>query len=261
MEKEEKTVNNSNNNDEAPEEIVATVPIVPIKPEEVPKVIPEISPTEERGENPWTPRTTLGKQVAEGKITNIDEILFSGRKIIEPEIVDRLVPNLQSELVLIGGRPGKGGGIMRIPIRMTAKMHSSGRRFRSSALFVIGDGNGLIGFGRASSVEARTAMEKSLRKAKLNIIKIKRGCGDWECGCGTEHSISFKTEGHSGSVKVKLMPAPKGVGLVADNETKKLLRMAGVKDIWVKTFGNTSNRINLISAVFDALRKLYVYDK
>ena len=62
-------------------------------------------------------------------------------------------------------------------------------------------------------------------------------------------------------MRVELKPAPKGVGLVANNETKKLLRLAGIKDIWVKTFGNTSNRINLISAVFDALKRLYVYEK
>ncbi|MEK6909503.1 MAG: 30S ribosomal protein S5 [Candidatus Aenigmatarchaeota archaeon] len=245
------------NNEELP---VEKVPIAPITPEEVPKGIPQI-PVEERKGRPWTPKTSLGKQVLEGNITNIDEILFAGKKIIEPEIVDYLVPNLQSELVLIGGRAGKGGGIQRIPIRITAKMHSSGRRFRTSALFVVGDGNGLIGVGRGSSVEPRTSMGKSLRKAKLNVIKIKRGCGDWECGCDAGHSIPFKTKGHSGSVRVELMPAPKGVGLVADNETKKLLRLAGIKDVWVKTFGNTSNRINLIYAVYDALKRLYVYEK
>jgi len=72
---------------------------------------------------------------------------------------------------------------------------------------------------------------------------------------------SIQNRRHCGSVRVKLMPAPKGVGIVANNETKKLLRMAGIKDVWIKTFGNTSNRINLIYAVFDALKKLYVYDK
>jgi len=258
-EKEEKIKNNDAGNEEI--EVVESVPIVPITPEEAPKLIPEIPPVEERKGTTWKPRTSLGKQVLEGKITSIDEILFSGKRIIEPEIVDYLVPNLQSELVLIGGRPGKGGGAQRIPVRITAKMHSSGRRFRTSALFVIGDGNGLIGIGRGSSVEPRTSMGKSLMKAKLNVIKIKKGCGDWECGCGTEHSIPFKTKGHSGSVRVQLMPAPKGVGLVANNETKKLLKLAGIKDIWIKTFGNTSNRINLLSAVFDALKKLYVYEK
>lgn len=260
MEKDKEKVDDATSNNEEPE--VEKVPVVvPITPEEAPRVIPEIVGVQEREGRSWTPKTNLGRQVIEGKITSIDEILFSGKRIIEPEIVDYLVPNLQSELVLIGGRAGKGGGIQRIPIRITAKMHSSGRRFRTSALFVVGDGNGLIGVGRGSSIEPRTSMEKSLRKAKLSIIKIKRGCGDWECGCGTEHSISFKTKGHSGSVRVGLMPAPKGVGLVANNETKKLLKMAGIKDVWVKTFGNTSNRINLISAVFDALKRLYIYEK
>lgn len=246
------------------EEAIGEVPIVvPITPEEVPAVIEQIvAPViEEAKTGSWKPRTSLGRDVLEGKVKSIDEIMLSGKKIIEPEIVDHLVPDLQSELILIGGRPGKGGGIMRIPIRMTAKMHSSGRRFRTSALFVVGDGKGIIGVGRGSSVEARTSMEKSLRKAKLSVIKIKKGCGDWQCGCGLEHSIAYKAKGHAGSVRVELMPAPKGVGLVADNETKKLLKLAGIKDIWIKTFGNTSNRINLIYAVFDALKKLYVYEK
>ncbi len=245
---------------EKPKEVTEEkLTIVPITPEEAPKSIEEI-PLEEKKID-WTPKTTLGKEVFEGKITNIEDILFSGKKIIEPEIVDFLVPGIQSELILIGGRPGKGGGIERIPIRITAKMHSSGRRFRTSALFVIGNGNGIIGVGRGSSVEPRTSMNKALRKAKLSVIKIDRGCGDWECGCGLEHSIPYKTRGHSGSVKVDLLPAPKGVGLVADNESKKLLRMAGIKDIWVKTFGNTANRINLMYAVFDALKRLYIYKK
>lgn len=259
MEKVKEEIKETNSAEEV--EVATTLPVVPITPEEVPAVIPVIPPVEERKRTSWKAKTALGRQVLEGKITNIDEILSSGKRIIEPEIVDYLVPNMQSELILIGGRPGKGGGIERIPIRITAKMHSSGRRFRTSALFVIGDGNGIIGVGRGGSVEPRTSMEKSMRKAKLNIIKIKRGCGDWECGCGTDHSIPFKTKGHSGSVKVELMPAPKGVGLVVDKETKKLLKMAGIKDIWIKTFGNTSNRINLISAVFDALKRLYIYEK
>lgn len=259
--KEEKTDNDVVSDNAEELEKAVQVPVVTIAPEEVPEIIPKILPVEEKRGTAWTPRTNLGRQVLDGEIKSVDEILFSGKKIIEPGIVDYLVPTLQSEMILIGGRAGKGGGIKRIPIRITAKMHSSGRRFRTSALFVIGDGNGLIGVGRGSSVEPRTSMEKSLKKAKLSIVKIKRGCGDWECGCGTEHSIPFKTKGHSGSVKVELLPAPKGVGLVSDKETRKLLKMAGIKDIWVKTFGNTSNRINLIYAVFDALKNLYIYDK
>ncbi len=236
--------------DEVPKEL-------PVEPEEKKEPIIE----ETRPEYSWIAKTSLGKQVLEGKIKTVEEILMSGKKIMEPKIVDYLIPDLKSELILIGGRGGKGGGSQRIPIRITAKMHSSGRRFRTSSLIAVGNGNGLIGIGRASSVEPRTAMEKATNKAKISMIIIKRGCGDWECGCGTNHSIVFKTKGKSGSVRVDILPAPKGVGLVADNETKKLLRLAGIKDAWVKTSGNTGNRINLISAVFDALRKLYIYEK
>ncbi|MBI5872478.1 30S ribosomal protein S5, partial [archaeon] len=82
-----------------------------------------------------------------------------------------------------------------------------------------------------------------------------------ECGCDTPHSVQFKTSGKCGSVRVKLMPAPKGVGLVADDETKKILRLAGIKDVYVKTFGNTGSRTNLIMAIYDALKNLYVYEK
>ncbi len=244
--------------DEEPSQVTAEAPAV-IAPKEVPQA-PEKVAEDDRRLN-WVPKTILGKQVLEGKIKSIDDILFAGKKIIEPGIVDYLVPNLQSELLLIGGRKGKGGGKQRIPVRITAKMHRSGRRFRTSSMIVVGNGDGLVGAGRASSSEPRIAMEKGLNKAKVSIIRIRRGCGDWECSCGTEHSILFKTKGKSGSVRVELMPAPKGVGLVADNESKKILKLAGVKDIWVKTFGNTANRINLIFAVFDALKKLYIYEK
>lgn len=227
---------------------------IPI-PEEIP--VPKVEVPLEK----WVPKTELGRQVFEGKITDVEEIFKSGKKIIEPEIIDRLVPNLKNELVLIGGRAGKGGGVQRIPIKITAKMTKSGRRFNYSVFIVVGNEDGLVGISKGTSSETRVAIDKGIKRAKLNLIKIKRGCGSWECGCKTEHSIPFKVTGKTGSVRVKLFPAPKGVGLVADDESKKIFRLAGIKDIWVKTFGNTSSRINLISAIFDALKKLYVYER
>jgi len=140
-------------------------------------------------------------------------------------------------------------------------MHRSGRRFTANAFAVVGDEAGLIGLGKAAALESRSAINKAINKAKLNVIRIKRGCGSWECGCGGDHSIPYKTEGKSGSVRVVLMPAPKGLGLVADDESKKLLRLAGIKDVWMKTYGNTGMRINLITALFNALKGLYKYDR
>jgi len=209
----------------------------------------------------WQPKTSLGKKVFNGEIKDIEEILKEGKKIPEPEIVDKLVPAIKSEIVLIGGRTGKGGGIERIPVKTTAKMHRSGRRFKFSAFAIVGNEDGLVGIGKGGAVEARDAILKAVQKAKMRVIKVKRGCGSWECGCGETHSIQFKTKGKSGSVRVELLPAPKGVGLVADDESKKILRLAGIKDVWIKTFGNTSARMNLIGAIYDALKNLYMYEK
>ncbi|MHA1860395.1 MAG: 30S ribosomal protein S5 [Candidatus Asgardarchaeia archaeon] len=207
----------------------------------------------------WKPRTMLGRKVLEGKIKNMEDILKSGIKIKEPEIVDMLVPNLETEFILIGGRPGKGGGIQRTPIKVSAKMHRSGRRYRYAAFVVVGNCNGLVGIGKGRGKEGRKAVEKAVERAKLNLILVPRGCGSWECECGEPHSIPFKTEGKCGSVRVTLLPAPKGIGLAVDDETKKLLRLAGIKDVWIKTRGDTGTRFNLIKAVFNALKNLHKY--
>lgn len=179
----------------------------------------------------WVPKTPLGEKVLKGEIKSIDEILEAGYIIKEPEIVDMLLPNLKNELIYIGGRTGKGGGAQRIPIRITAKMHKSGRRFKMTAFVVVGNEDGYVGVGKGTALEARSAVEKAIKKAKMNLIRVKRGCGSWECSCGGNHSIPFKVEGKCGSVRVILIPGPKGLGLVASDEAKKILRLAGIKDV------------------------------
>ncbi len=206
----------------------------------------------------WVPKTELGKEVVKGKYKDLKELLDKGGIILEPEIVDYLVPEIKEELIYVGGTPGKGGGIRRTPTRMTARMHKSGRRFKLTALVVVGNEDGVVGVGKATSNEHRVAIEKANAQAKLNVINVRRGCGSWECNCGGSHSIPFRTEGKVGSVKVMISPTPTGVGIVADDETKKILRLAGIKDVWIKTFGMTSTRINLAFAVFEALKNLSV---
>lgn len=204
----------------------------------------------------WIPKTELGREVVAGKYKDLNDLLEKGGIILEPEIVDYLVPEIKNEMIYIGGTPGKGGGIRRTPTRMTARMHKSGRRFKLTAVIVVGNEDGIVGVGRATSNEHRTAIEKAVQQAKLNVISIRRGCGSWECNCGGSHSIPFKVESKVGSVRVRMSPTPTGVGIVADNETKKILKLAGIKDVWIKTFGKTSTRMNLASAVFDTLKKL-----
>ncbi|MCD6381551.1 MAG: 30S ribosomal protein S5 [Candidatus Aenigmarchaeota archaeon] len=204
----------------------------------------------------WAPKTSLGKKVLEGKIKSIDEIFPQGEKIKEPEIIDYLIPNLQVSLIEIGGTPGKGGGQRRTPTKRTVRMHRSGRRYKISAMAVVGDGNGHVGVGRGSAKDHRAAVEKAIQNAKLNIIPVRRGCGSWECSCSDPHSIDKTVEGKSGSVRIVLIPAPRGLGLCCSEPVKEVMKAAGIKDIWVKTFGDTRTRENLILATFNAFKNL-----
>lgn len=204
----------------------------------------------------WIPKTNLGRQVKEGKIKDIDEILDRGMKIIEPEIIDALLSNLETDLIAIGQSKGKFGGGQRNIWRQTQKKTKEGNKPKFSSLVVIGNKNGYLGIGLGKAKETVPAREKAIRIAKLNIIKIKRGCGAWECTCGEPHSIPFKVSGKCGSVKMTLSPAPKGTNLCIENECKKLLQLAGIKDIYSQTSGQTRVKINLIKACIAALKGL-----
>lgn len=204
----------------------------------------------------WSPKTELGKQVLGGAVTSMDDIFAGGKRIKEPEIVDKLLPNLRSDIIFIGGSPGKGGGIKRTSTRRTARMHRSGRRYKVSALVVIGNGDGYFGVGKSEAAEHRVAIEKATENAKLNVIPVKRGCGSWECSCGGNHSVPVEVQGKAGSVRVTLLPAPKGIGLAVHDEGKKVMRLAGIKDIWSKTSGDTRTRMNYTLALFDAFKNI-----
>ncbi len=210
---------------------------------------------EQEAEEIWKPKTKLGKKVANGEITDIVEALDYQRPIMEPEIVDQLV-DLSEEVILIGGTPGKGGGVRRTVSKRTARMHKSGARYRSNAMTVMGDRSRVIGLGTGESGDTRAAIEDANREAKLNLIKVPKGNGSWEDTGEDNSSIPFKVTGKSGSVTVELKPAPRGTGLACSDEVKKIMELAGIENIWVKTRGTTRTRENLTRATFNALKKL-----
>lgn len=211
---------------------------------------------EEDSEEVWRPKTELGREVLRGEITDIKRVLRGKEKIREPEIVDQLVSGMDEEVILIGGTPGKGGGKRRIVSRRTVRMHKSGRRFNTKAMVVVGNRDGLIGVAEGSADDTRDAIDKARDNAKLHMLEVRRGCGSWECGCGEPHSIPFKVEGKSGSVEVEIQPAPRGIGQAASEGVRKVLDLAGIEDVWVKSRGNTRSRENHIKAVFNALEQL-----
>ena len=202
----------------------------------------------------WVPKTKVGVLVKERKIKNIDEILEK-YKILEEGVVDFLL-ELKSDLLNIGQSKGKFGGGKRRVWRQTQRKSAEGNIPTFSCLAVVGDEAGHVGIGLGKGKETLPAKEKALRKAKIDIIKVKRGCGSFDCSCNEEHSIPHKVEGKCGSSRVILIPAPQGTGLVIGNECKRILKLAGIKDIYSKTFGQTRTTINVAKACIEALSKL-----
>jgi len=200
----------------------------------------------------WKPKTKLGKLVRDKKIENIDEALKY--KILEQEIVDILL-NLKSEILNIGQAKGKFGGGKRRAWRQTQKKTKEGNVPTFTCMAVVGNENGYVGLGSGKAKETLPARAKAVRKAKLEIMKIKRGCGSFDCTCGEEHTVPFIVEGKSGSCKVKLIPAAQGTGLVIGDECKKILKLAGIRDVYSVTNGKIRTTFNLAKACLEALKK------
>jgi len=195
----------------------------------------------EKYEN-WVPRTKLGRMVLEGQISSIDELFMEGYKIRESEIVNVLLPDLQEEVINIG---------------LVQKQSDAGEKSQFRAIVVVGNRNGYVGLGSGKAKQVRSAIEKAAVDARLNITPIRRGCGSWECGCGKQHSLPFQVQGGCGGVEVVLIPGPRGLGVVASEAAKVILRLAGVKDTWTRSYGSTRTVPSFACAVFDALKKTY----
>jgi len=189
----------------------------------------------------WEPKTNLGHMVKEGTITDIDEIFEKGLPIMELEIVNTLLPDLEEEVM---------------DVNLVQRMHKSGRKVNFRVIVAVGNKNGYVGLGQGKAKEVGPAIRKAVDDAKYNIIKVRRGCGDWGCVCGREHTVPFKISGKSGSVRVTLIPAPGGVGLTIGNVGKTILKLAGIDDVWSQTMGQTQTTINFANAVFDAIKNL-----
>jgi small subunit ribosomal protein S5 len=186
----------------------------------------------------WIPKTRLGKLVYEGQVTTFDEALKSGLPIKEPGLVSALLPNLEDEV---------------LDINMVQRMTDSGRRVKFRTTVIVGNRDGYIGLGEGKDVQVGMAIKKGIGNAKLNLLKISRGCGSWECGCGQAHTVPYKVMGEAGSVRVVLMPAPRGLGIAAGETSRKVMEMAGIKDVWTRTFGSTRTTLNFAMATYNAL--------
>jgi small subunit ribosomal protein S5 len=189
----------------------------------------------------WIPKTDIGRLVKSGQVTSVEEIFAMGKKILEHGIVDHLCPDMVEET---------------LEVKSTQRMTDNGRKMQFRAVVLVGDRKGHFGIGAGKSEEVKPAIESAIKDAKRNVISVPFGCGSWESGSGFKNSIPISVQGRAGSVRVLLKPAPRGVGLAANEVVKKVLSAAGVKDIWSFSRGHTRTIYNTAMATADALEQL-----
>lgn len=195
----------------------------------------------------WTPKTELGRMVKSKEITDMGQVFEKNLIIREPEIVNVLLPDIEEEVI--------GIGKAKRPFKRTQRMTDSGRRQKFFVMAAVGNKKGYVGIGIGKAWEYGPAITKAINSAKLNIIQVPLACGSWECACNTGHSLPFTVEGHSGSIRFKILPAPKGTGLATNDTASLILRLAGLKDAWSHSKGRTKSRMNMAKAVFNSIQK------
>lgn len=198
---------------------------------------------EEDGEGEWVPVTKLGRLVKAGKIASLEEIFRHSLPIKEHQIVDFFLKDaLKDEVMKI------------MPVQ---KQTSAGQRTRFKAFVAVGDANGHIGLGVKTAAEVATAIRGAIWAAKTSIVPVRRGY--WGGKSGNPHTVPVKVTGACGSVRFRIIPAPRGTGLVAAPASKKLLAMAGLEDAYTSTRGHSKTMGNFIKAAYDALNNTYGY--
>jgi small subunit ribosomal protein S5 len=136
---------------------------------------------------------------------------------------------------------------MLVSIRRVAKVVKGGRRFRFSALIVVGDGKGRVGYDTASAVEVMEAKKKATEAAKKRMIKVPLREG---------RTLHHDVIGVFGSAKVVVRSAPAGTGIIAGGALRAVFECLGVADVVVKSIG-TSNPHNTVKACFKAFENIH----
>ncbi|RDU64131.1 30S ribosomal protein S5 [Helicobacter sp. MIT 14-3879] len=132
-----------------------------------------------------------------------------------------------------------------VNIGRVTKVVKGGRRFRFNALVVVGNKNGLVGFGLGKAKEVPDAIKKAIDNAFKNIVSVNIK------GTTIAHDVEHKYN----ASKILLRPASEGTGLIAGGSARPVIELAGIKDILTKSIGS-SNPYNVVRATIDALSKI-----
>jgi small subunit ribosomal protein S2e len=189
------------------------------------------------------PATKLGRLVKAGKIAKLEQIYLYSLPVKEHQIIDHFLgSSLKDEVLKI------------MPVQ---KQTRAGQRTRFKAFVVVGDMNGHVGLGVKCSKEVATAIRAAIILAKIAVVPVRRGY--WGNFIGQPHTVPTKVTGKCGSIRVRLIPAPRGTGLVASTVPKKMLQFAGIEDVFTSSSGHTATLGNFAKATFAAITRTYQF--
>ncbi len=132
-----------------------------------------------------------------------------------------------------------------VGIRRVAKVVKGGRIFGFSALTVVGDGNGRVGFGRGKAREVPVAIQKAMENARKNMVKVPL----------TNHTLQYPITAEHGAAKVYMQPASEGTGVIAGGPMRAVFDVVGVHNVLAKCIGS-NNPINVVRATINGLKNM-----
>ena len=132
-----------------------------------------------------------------------------------------------------------------VQVNRVAKVVKGGRIFGFTALTVVGDGKGRVGFGRGKAREVPVAIQKAMDQARRNMVKVNLA----------GHTLQYPVKARHGASKVYMQPASEGTGIIAGGAMRAVLEVAGVQNVLAKCYGST-NPVNVVHATFEGLKTM-----